>query len=214
MALLVLLALCAQTGHWEGVIRQEGRDALFSIDLDNSPDWRGSFEVPGSSAPPLALSDVHVDDASVSFDIPELPGHPEFKGLAGENGASIRGTVTQDGRTVSFEMRREGQAHVKSPPASTPIGPRFIGDWMGAVEDVKVLLHLRPDSSGTLDSADGRAKNLQLSAIAQNGADVAFDVRLIGGHFEGKLSEDGSKIEGVWTQNGSAVALVLGRKTR
>jgi hypothetical protein len=210
VTLLVLLALYAQSGHWEGAIRQEGGDALFSIDLDNSPDWRGSFEVPGSKAPPLTLSNVTVENTSISFDIADLPADPEFKGILGENGASIRGTVTEDGRTVAFEMRRVGEPHVKSPPANTPMGAPFLGDWTGAVEGVKVVLHLRPDATGTLDSADGRARNLSLSAIAQTGVSLAFDVRLIGGRFEGKLSEGGTRIEGEWTQNGRTVPLVFG----
>ncbi len=187
------------------------------MDLDDAPDWHGSFEIPGRDAPPLMLSDVVVTGASVVFGIPEFPGAPVFRGMLGENGDSIRGTVTQNGRTAAFDLRRLGAAQVKAVPENSAVGAEFVGDWSGTVklvQEIKLILHLRAEGvgpgSGSLDSVDGRARNLRLSAIAQSGAGLGFDVRLIGGHYEGKLM-DGGRIEGVWTQNGRTVPLVFAR---
>ncbi len=211
--------LHAQAGHWEGAIRHEGPDLLFTVDLDNNPDWHGSFYVPGQNAPPLALSGIEINPPAVRFDLPDLPGDPMYKGILGENGSSIKGTLTQGDLIVAFEMRRTGESQVQPIPKNTGIGKAFLGDWtgtLGAGQGLRLVLHLRVDDagagSGTLDSADRRARNLLLSAIDQTGDSLAFDVRVIGGSYRGKLNEAGSMITGTWTQNGNPLPLEFSRQ--
>jgi hypothetical protein len=220
IALFPAWVLIAQEGRWEGVIKQEGQNTLFSVDLDRAPEWRGSFTIPGrESAPPLELVDIQVDGRSVRFRIHDLPGDPSFSGVMGEKGDSIKGTLTQSARTVAFEMRRIGPAHVQPIPANTRLDPRFVGDWTGALKDgLKIVVHLHGDESGlaagTLDTADGRAKNLFLSAINQSRLSLAFDVRLIGGSYRGTISVDGAKISGEWSQGGTSSPLILERLSK
>jgi hypothetical protein len=217
--LLIPGLLQAQSGHWEGVIKQEGQDALFSIDLSDQPDWNGAFLVPGHDAPPLPLSAIEVHAPTVQFEIRDLPGNPTFKGTIAEQGTSIRGTVSQGGGIAVFEMRRTGDAQVHAMPVSTPLDAALLGDWTGTLPQahpIALVLHLRTDESGlgsgTLDTADRRARNLVLSGIRKNGASLSFDVRLIGGTFHGERSPDGGRIVGTWTQNGVTAPLTFERQ--
>ncbi len=217
---LTACLLHAQAGHWEGVIKQERRSAPFTVDLDSNPDWNGTFLIPGQSAPPLPLSGIELALPAIRFEVNEIPGDPTFKGMLGEEGASIKGTVTQGGEVLPFEMRRTGESQLQPIPRNTPLSPSLLGTWTGALqsaEPITLILHLRDEdagksSSGTLDTKDRRARNLLLSGIAQRENRLTFDVRLIGGHFEGELDPAETKISGAWTQNGRTLPLVFERE--
>ncbi len=221
IAALMLAALSAQRGHWEGVIKHEGRDVLFSIDLTDTPEWNGWFTIPGSDAPALPLGGIEVSAPQVKFAIPEVPGMPAFSGMLAEAGSDIRGTVRQSEGIAVFEMRRTGDARVRAEPLSTPIRRSFVGEWAGtlnAARPVALVVRLREDdagrAAGTLDSVDSRARNLLLSAIQQEGRTLAFEVRLIGGLFQGEMNADGNRIVGKWTQNERELPLVFERTSK
>ena len=214
--LLAAACLQAQSGHWEGVIKQEGRDSLFTIDLNNQPDWNGTFLVPGQNAPPLPLSAIAIQGATVQFEIRDLPGNPTFKGKLAEESTSLRGTVTQGTGIAVFEMRRTGDAQIHPIPANSALDPSLLGDWTGTLPQanpIQLILHLTVDEAGlgagTLDTADHRARNLILSAIRQTGSTLTFDVRIISGSYRGERNADGTRITGNWTQNGATAPLTF-----
>ncbi len=208
--------LQGQAGHWEGVIKREGREALFSVDLLDKPEWNGFFSIPGQNAPPLGLGGVEVKGPQIRFEVREFPGDPVFQGILAEGGSSIKGTVIRAGAIDVFEMRRTG--HADAPAASLPVAidARLLGEWEGNLESSQPLtlrLHLSADESGkalgSLSTADLQARNLVVSEIVLEKSNLSFAVRLIGGRFQGELNEDRSKISGTWTQGGSTRPLTL-----
>ncbi len=214
------ISLYAQAGHWEGVIKQENRDALITIDLDNHPDWNGAFSVPGQNAPPLPLSAIAVHLPTLQFEIADLPGNPVFKGTLAEQGSSIRGTVSQGGGIALFEMRRTGEPQVPAVPSNTPLDPALLGEWTATLpasssqaSPIVLVLHLTLDdaglATGTLSTADRRARNLVLSSIRQSDSGLSFDVRILGGSFHGVPDPAATRIAGDWTQNNTSAPLVF-----
>jgi hypothetical protein len=80
------------------------------------------------------------------------------------------------------------------------------GTWAGVLGGrlhlvVEITNSSHGDLGGTLHSIDQHAV-LALSNVTLNGNAVRFEVPRVGGVYEGKLSKDGSKISGSWTQTG------------
>ena len=97
--------------------------------------------------------------------------------------------------------------------------PRKIeGDWEGTLDvgvaKLRLVLHVvRKDGalSATLDSPDQGATGLPIDSITLSSASVRFEMKSLGGVYEGELAKDDSQIEGKWMQGGQTYPLVLKR---
>jgi hypothetical protein len=71
----------------------------------------------------------------------------------------------------------------------------------------------KPDGSlaGTLDSPDQGATGIALGRVNLEEERFVAEVSVIGGRYEGTLSEDGSTLTGKWMQSGVALDLVMKR---
>jgi hypothetical protein len=86
----------------------------------------------------------------------------------------------------------------------------IVGTWKGVLGGGANQLHIvltitsrgGGEYSGELNSVDQGAV-LPMDAITVNGSAVRFEVRSVGGVYEGKLSADGTQIAGTWTQAGA-----------
>ncbi len=90
------------------------------------------------------------------------------------------------------------------------------GDWHGSVEvsndaPLRLALHIGRDNKANLDSMDEGGMALPVDSIAVNGSTMKFEMKSIGGSYEGKIAADGSRITGVWTQDGGAWPLTWER---
>ncbi len=94
------------------------------------------------------------------------------------------------------------------------------GTWKGALAvsgiELRLVVHLKQKANGTLtgtmDSPDQNATGIQITKGQLKGNAVLLEVSSIRGVFEGKLSADGKKVVGTWTQ-GAALPLTLARTT-
>jgi len=91
------------------------------------------------------------------------------------------------------------------------------GDWLGTIQTgpVGLRLVLRVKGSAgaftaTLYSPDQGASGIPVSSISLEGPTVKFASEAVHGSYEGKLSADGNRIEGTWTQ-GEGVPLTFAR---
>jgi uncharacterized protein len=94
---------------------------------------------------------------------------------------------------------------------------RVAGVWQGTLEApaarLRLVVKLREEGgglTGTLDSIDQGARDLPLEAVRYEGGRVTFELRAVGGRYEGQLAESGDEITGTWSQGGS-LPLVLKR---
>jgi hypothetical protein len=95
------------------------------------------------------------------------------------------------------------------------------GDWLGTLKagpaELRLELHIAKDEKGalkgTVDSIDQNAMGLPISSISLKESTLQFEIQVVNGSYEGKLSEDRTKIQGTWSQNGGTFPLEFGRIT-
>ncbi len=98
--------------------------------------------------------------------------------------------------------------------------PSLAGDWAGSLETggagtLRLVFHLTASGDGslgaTLDSPDQGAYGIPAGPVTVDGRNVRIEVETVRGHYEGVLSEDGTRLDGTWHQGGVGLPLSLGR---
>lgn len=94
--------------------------------------------------------------------------------------------------------------------------PSPVGTWVGTLDaGVKLRLVVRiaagADGSliGKLDSPDQSALGIAIDSVTLKDKALRFELKVIGGVFEGTLDEAGTEISGHWSQSGFSFPLVL-----
>jgi murein DD-endopeptidase len=101
-----------------------------------------------------------------------------------------------------FLLLGEGRTVAQTAGAETGIEGTWSGVLGGQLHLVATITKsANEDLGGTLNSIDQHAV-LALSNVTLKGGAVRFEVPRVGGVYEGKLSKDGGKISGSWTQTG------------
>jgi hypothetical protein len=91
--------------------------------------------------------------------------------------------------------------------------------WAGAIKtpagELRIVFHVSQNPEGSLqatfDSPDQRAYGLPVDSFTVADGVLRIEIRIAGGVFEGKLSPDGRKAEGQWSQSGNSLPLALER---
>lgn len=216
-------------GAWEGAIQLPNGELGIAVKLEQSDEggWSGSIDIPAQGLKEFPLANVSVTPPKVHFEMANIPGQPTFDGQVSKNGDGIAGSFQQGPQTLSFSLRRvEGDAEeapdaaaAKPPevPAEPVPGEGMAGEWMGVLDPgpVKLRLVLRVEEedgslSATFESVDQGA-TLDVDTIELEEKELTFSIQRIGGTYEGKLNEDGSAVEGTWSQGGATFPLVFHR---
>lgn len=92
--------------------------------------------------------------------------------------------------------------------------PRAIeGDWRGQLANLRVVLHIKADTDGTLrgtlDSPDQNATGLVADGVALDGDSLHVDMSSIGARLDGTFDAVQKRITGTWRQAQAVVPLVL-----
>jgi len=90
------------------------------------------------------------------------------------------------------------------------------GTWSGTLatprHDLNLVFHIERVAGGFLGAMDSPAQHasgIPISIAEGAGSRITIDAPVSGGRFEGILSNDGSGIQGTWTQRGRSIDLVL-----
>ena len=98
--------------------------------------------------------------------------------------------------------------------AQTPAG-ELAGRWEGRVnvggQSLRVVLNVDAVGGATIDSPDQGVNGLPVSGLSVQGGVVRFAVPAAGGSFEGTLTDAGRTVNGVLSQGGASLPLVLTR---
>jgi uncharacterized protein (TIGR03435 family) len=113
-------------------------------------------------------------------------------------------------------------AHQVSAQNTAPTSARDIADtWQGTLhagQDLRTVIKITRDDKGgykgVFYSLDQGAQPLNLDSVTLQGSEMKFELKLAGGTYGGKLSEDGKTINGNWTQGPNPLPLVLTRATK
>lgn len=92
------------------------------------------------------------------------------------------------------------------------------GSWEGTLDaglaKLRVILHVVRKGaalSASLDSPDQGATGLAIDSISFNENTMRFEMKALNAGYEGKLTKDGSQIDGYWDQQGQSFPLVFRR---
>lgn len=91
------------------------------------------------------------------------------------------------------------------------------GSWQGTLKissvELRIVFNINVDadtlSSATLDSPDQGAYGIKIDRVIFKDNKVKFDIKAIGGYFEGTLSDENMQIDGTWNQGGQSLPLLL-----
>lgn len=208
------------SGYWSGAILLPGTELEINVDLAHKEDWKGTIDIPVQQLRGFKLGDIVVEEEKISFSMPNIPGDPKFSGKLA-NGV-ITGDFTQSGQNFKFRLAKaEKKIKQGETPSKGVPGDGLDGIWQGSLRvnafELRLLFKLNKndkDFKGTMSSIDQNANDIPVSKATENGREILIEVQSIGGIFEGKLSADGSEIEGQWKQGGQKFPLKILRLER
>ncbi|MEL7247741.1 MAG: serine hydrolase [Bacteroidota bacterium] len=95
-------------GDWDGTLKIPGMELAMHIELTSTDaGWVGTLDIPQQMIKGMALSDLSIDGASLSFKLPEVPGQASYDGSWSDG--HLEGTFSQGGQSLdlSFDKRDE-----------------------------------------------------------------------------------------------------------
>src|ERR1700722_19299358 len=95
------------------------------------------------------------------------------------------------------------------------------GQWQGTIQSghpLRVVLKVSLDSAGKLQaylvSIDQSPDHIPVTTISVTHGELDFSTAMVQGTYHGKLSDDGSRIDGTWTQGPRCRSISSGSQKR
>jgi dienelactone hydrolase len=203
------------TGDWNGTLNANGAELRLVLHLTKNSD--GSFKATldsvdqGANGIPVAATTLK--DSQLNLKVDAVNG--TYEGKVNAAASEIAGTWTQ-GTALPLTFHRGGIAVKPHPKPALP--SNIDGDWLGTLDTgmgtLRVVLHIANTEDGlsaTMDSPDQNAKGIPVTSITRNGSSLKFEVKTIGGSYNGTISSDLAAFSGTWTQLGKSWPLALKR---
>lgn len=185
------------TGDWHGSLNMPGGVELrIGVSLKHKANggYEGVLLSPDQTSQPIPLDEVTIEGGQLNFAI--KAASLSYSGRWDDARKAWVGEVKQ-GATIPLIL-----THGK--PDRLPVIAGLDGDWAGAImpagATVRLILHVHTDADGTvvrMDSPDQLAYGIPLRSFKRAEQQITFDVN--GSSFEGQLSADMQRIEGLWT---------------
>ena len=201
-------------GDWNGTLKAGGAELRLVLHLTKNPDGslKAKLDSIDQGANGIAVNSAMLQGSTLTLDVAAV--HGTYEGKVNSDATEIDGIWTQ-GTPLELNFHRGGIA-VK---ASKPAKPSDIdGDWLGTLDTgmgkLRLVLHVINTEDGltaTMDSLDQDAKGLRVTSITRSGPSLKFEMKSIGGMYDGTIASDLSSITGTWSQLGKSLPLVLKR---
>lgn len=204
------------SGVWKATLGGQ-LPLVLHLDANTAGALTATLDSPAQGANGLACTNVKLDGASLSFDIPSVAGN--YAGTVKADGKTIGGTWTQtvqgQQHSAPLDFAFAGTA-AQAAAAQAAVKPSPIdGNWAGALnaggQTLHVVFHFKAGADGILcsmDSIDQGANGIPCGDVKVDGKKVSLTVRAANGAYAGTLRSDGNHIDGTWTQ-GSPLELDL-----
>ena len=201
-------------GDWNGKLTAGAQDLRLVLHVTKATDGslKATLDSIDQGAPGIPVNAVTLKDSKLDLTVDAI--HGTYTGNVNAGASEIDGTWTQQGQALDLNFHRGG---IAMKPVPKPAKPSDIdGDWLGTLDTgmgrLRLLLHITNTEDGltaTMDSLDQGANGLPVNSIARTGAELKFDMKSIGGSYDGTIGTDLGTITGTWTQMGKSWPLVL-----
>lgn len=170
----------------------------------------GTLDSPDQGAIGIPCADVRVRGRTLSFTVPSVRG--SWSGTIQGAGTTLAGTWNQ-GTSMPLTFKRDTFIAASRPSA---VDGFWLGTLHAGAHSLRIQLSVKSDRAGreycTLDSLDQGTFGLPCANVAFSGADFSFDVPVVHGRWNGKISGDGRSLTGTWNQ-GRALPLSFERRS-
>ena len=211
------LAIVAQdvTGDWNGKLSVNGGELRLVLHITKNPDGslKATLDSVDQGANGIPVTSTTLKDSVLNLKVEAVNG--TYEGNVSADAKEIAGTWTQ-GSGLPLTFHRGGIATKPAPKAAK--ASDIDGDWLGTLDTgmgrLRVVLHITNTEDGldaTMDSLDQNAKGIPVTSITRNGPSLKFEVKSIGGSYDGTISSDLSGFSGTWSQLGKSFPLTLKR---
>src|SRR5260370_2229207 len=203
------------TGDWNGTLKPGGAELRLVLHITKKVDGslKATLDSIDQGANAIPVNAVTFKDSKLNLTVDAVRG--TYEGKVNANASEIAGTWTQGG---SLELNfHRGDAAVK--PAPKPAKASDIdGDWLGTLDagmgKLRLLLHIANTEdrlNAAMDSLDQNANGIPVSSITRANTSLKFEMKAIGGSYDGTISQDVSTFTGTWTQMGKSLPLAFKR---
>lgn len=202
-------------GDWNGTLKVNGAELRLVMHLTKNPDGtlKATLDSIDQGANGIPVSSTTFKDSKLNLVISAVNG--TYEGKVNADASEIAGTWTQ-GAAMDLTFHRGGIA-VK--PAPKPAQPSDIdGAWLGTLDTgmmkLRLVLHIVNTEEGltaTMDSLDQGANAMPVTTITRTGPALKFELKEIGGAYDGSISTDLASFTGTWTQGGKSWPLTFSR---
>lgn len=200
-------------GDWNGKLTIGTTELRLVLHVTKGADGslNATIDSIDQNAPGIPVNAVTLKDSKLALTVDAI--HGTYTGKVNADASEIDGTWAQ-GAPLELNFHRGGIA-MKAPPK--PAKPSDIdGDWLGTLDTgmgkLRLVLHITNTADGltaTMDSLDQGANGMPVNSITRTGAELKFEMKSIGGSYDGTIGADLSTISGTWTQMGKSFPLVL-----
>jgi uncharacterized protein len=215
--LLTTLVSLAQdvTGDWNGTLKANGAELRLVLHLTRNPDGslQATIDSIDQGANGIPVTSATLNNSQLNLQVDAV--HGTYEGKVNANASEIDGTWTQ-GAPLALDFHRGGIAAKSAPKPAKPSD--IDGDWLGTLDTgmgkLRLVLHIVNTEDGltaTADSLDQNAKGMPVTTITRTGTSLKFEMKSIGGSYDGTIGSDLASISGTWSQLGNSFPLLLKR---
>jgi hypothetical protein len=203
------------SGDWHGTLKVNGGELRLVLHITKNADrtLKAKLDSVDQNANGIPVTSATLKDSHLTLRVDAVNG--TYEGKVNPAATSIDGTWTQ-GAPLELNFHR---GTIAAKPAPKPAKPSNIdGDWLGTLDTsmgrLRLALHIANTDQGlaaTVDSLDQNANGIPMTSITRSGTSLKFEMKAIGGSYEGTISTDLGGFTGTWTQLGKSFPLAFKR---
>ena len=212
---LVSLSACfaaGPVGDWNGTLKAYA-DLRLTLHVQQEGDvYKATIDSIDQGAKGIPVSNATFEGKRLKLTLDVIKAG--FEGDLSDDGKTITGTWSQGGGSLPLTFYAAGTEpkEKQAPDQSATVAP-LLGVWTGVLDTGSNKLNLRftltkeenGQIKGAFDSIDQGANGMPMSGMTLAGSKFHFDLRGVGGSFDGDVSD--RKIKGTWKQGGGELPL-------
>ena len=218
-------------GDWKGTLDVNGVQLRLGFHVTKSKDGglAATLDSLDQGVKGIQATVHEPSGAAVRFEIATIQG--AFEGRLDRGGSKLAGTWTQGPLSLPLNLEKfdpakavkgdDRKANPESVEVNKKTGGKLAGHWQGTLNagaSLRLVFKISKSSDGGLlgamDSLDQNASDIPITSIRSSGEKIRFEVKTIGGAFEGPLNREATELSGVWEQGGGSLPLTLERQAK